>query len=276
MYRVAYAKINNAGDLFNEALLEYFNVEYRNTQLFDANLTMLGGMLSALLPSDKFKLRMAQRAMCVLKDVNKPLHVWGTGFLNGKLEGKLFRSNLVIHALRGDLSRQKLEGLLGRKIDVPLCDPGLLAREFVSEEIDKKYSIGIIPHFREQDHYIFMELEKRYHNAVIIDITKPYQKVLNEIASCEIIISSSLHGLVFSDSLKIPNLHIVVSDRLKGDGFKFKDYYSSYGLEHSPFIVSKGSYPTIPEINNRYKISESVVDQKIDSMLKAFPHNLSD
>ena len=274
MYKVAYARINNAGDLFNESLLDYFKVKYKRSNVFGANLTMLGGMLSALLPSDKIKLKVLQGILSIKEDTTAPLHVWGTGFLVGSRQGELKRKNLHLHSLRGDLSRQKLEGLLSKKINIPLCDPGLLAKEFVSNNVEKKYRVGIIPHYMEQSMPIFKDMANYYNSSLLIDITRPCSEVLQEIASCDMIISSSLHGLIFSDSLRVPNMHIVVSNKLAGDGFKFKDYYSSYGLEDTPFLVSSDKFPELSNIEKKYQINEKEVDDKIEAMIKAFPKGL--
>lgn len=272
--KVAYAKINNAGDLFNEALLDYFGVDYDKGNIMNANLTMLGGMLSALLPSDKLKLRIAQKVLNLLYGDKTPLHVWGTGFLVGSREGKLFRKNLVVHALRGELSRQKLSKLLGQDLQVPLCDPGLMACKFVDKNQVKKYEIGIIPHFKEQDDPLFDMLKCNYENALVIDITKSYTEVLNEIAICKCVISSSLHGLIFADSLGVPNLHIAVSDKLAGDGFKFKDYYSGFGLSDNVFQVKEGVAPSIDYIYNEYRINYCDVEKKVEDMIAAFPKEI--
>jgi pyruvyltransferase len=50
---------------------------------------------------------------------------------------------------------------------------------------------------------------------------------INELASCDYILSSSLHGLILSDAYGIPNKWISISNNLSGREFKFKDYYST-------------------------------------------------
>lgn len=104
-----------------------------------ADLFMLGGTLSSL-----------QNPKYVMDTT--PLYIWGTGFLfSDDVHGPLCRPNLVVRALRGKLSKDKLSGLLGVSFpeDLPLTDPGLLASYFASPDVDKRYAVGFIPHFRE-------------------------------------------------------------------------------------------------------------------------------
>ena len=100
-------------------------------------------------------------------------------------------------------------------------------------------------------------------------------EVFEKISKCEFVVSSSLHGLVFSDALGIPNLHLKVTDKLGGDGFKFNDYYSSFGVEHIFWDISKkNELPTIHNIKELYQISLSEVEKKKDALIEAFPREL--
>jgi hypothetical protein len=40
-------------------------------------------------------------------------------------------------------------------------------------------------------------------------------------------LSSSLHGIIFSDSYHIPNAHLELSAKVRGSGHKFDDYFES-------------------------------------------------
>ena len=292
-YKIAYANIKNAGDLFNEALMDYFGKEFVKTDIIDASLVMLGGQLSTLLLSSHLKMRLMQRVRCCMCDVNAPLHVWGTGFLVGDVQGQYLRKNLRIHALRGALTKAKLakdlmytpdtvsgsatSGLpqAGLVTGSPvLADPGLLACEFLHVSVDKEHKIGFIPHFRELDMPVVKEIIDRNPGLFFIDITQPYQKVFREIRSCETILSSSLHGLVLSDSLGVPIMHIVLSDRIKGSGFKFRDYYSAFGLEDTPYAVNGAVIPSEREIFDSYRIDSRSVDAKIQGLIDSFPMNI--
>lgn len=51
------------------------------------------------------------------------------------------------------------------------------------------------------------------------------------------IASSSLHGLIIADSLEIPCVRVMLSEKL-GD-FKFNDYYSSIEIQHEKIFVAE-------------------------------------
>jgi hypothetical protein len=51
-----------------------------------------------------------------------------------------------------------------------------------------------------------------------------------------------------------------------GDGFKFADYYSSYGLKDNPIDVTTTTWPTIQSIIDDYCIEPSVVEKKKDEI----------
>jgi len=59
---------------------------------------------------------------------------------------------------------------------------------------------------------------------------------LDELLSCERIVSSSLHGVIIAQAYGIPAALATVSDsheQLHGDGIKFRDYFASVGIHSS-------------------------------------------
>lgn len=143
---------------------------------------------------------------------------------------------------------------------------------FVWKKIEKKYTIGIIPHYKEQDEPVFGKLADTFSKSVLINLKAEPMSVYEQIGSCEYVISSSLHGLIISDSFGIPNLHVKATDKLIGgkDGFKFKDYFSGYELEDNPFDINN-NVPSISDIIDRYKIKPEIVEMKKKEMIDCFP-----
>ena len=93
--KVYIPKMKNAGDLFNHDLLNFFHLSAEIVnRASDADLLMLGGVISSLQNDSR-------------QVDDSPLHVWGSGFLFGDdLHERLCRPNLMVHALRGRLSKE--------------------------------------------------------------------------------------------------------------------------------------------------------------------------
>jgi len=173
-------------------------------------------------------------ARCQLVAVGSILHlvpsetfrgrIWGAGFIQRPDKPRVF-PHARICALRGELTRE----LLGAGPDVALGDPGLLADRF-AKPTAKRYPLGIVPHF--------VDVENDRVQAIVskpgvhrIDVFNDVERVVHEIAQCEAIISSSLHGLIVADALGVANRWVRLSDGVIGGDFKFRDYYSIYGIE---------------------------------------------
>ena len=254
--------LKNAGDLFNYDLLEYFHIKVEPVRIAaNAELLMLGGAISSLQNPER-------------PITDDTIHIWGLGFLYGDdLDESLCRPNLIVHALRGQLSKEKLSGLLGKDlpIDLPLADPGLMASILAGPNEDKRYSIGFIPHYRELDTQEVTRILNANKSMHFIDITQSPTEVIREIQQCETIVSSSLHSLVFSDSLHIPNVHVRLTEIPKGGSYKFRDYYSAFNLVDPALKLDDILTISSQEIINGYKVSSVEVEEKKRQLIASFP-----
>lgn len=174
----------------------------------------------------------------------RPLIVWGSGFLcRPRIVTPYFKRRLEIHALRGRYSAELLSGM-GIQIDtthLAFGDPGLLFADLFGISPDPSYDIGIVPHVYDRGFgkELLRAVERCGFRAVLIEASRDPLAVSRDIAKCSRIISSSLHGLVVSDSLGIPNLHLGLSTlEMEKEDFelKFRDYYSAFD-EEMPAIV---------------------------------------
>lgn len=269
MYRVKYADIPNAGDQLNIYIMKrifHIDMVCADSPL-NTDIVGIGSCLRDFYYNKRFRIRVSQ----VLRQKNV-IHVWGTGFLyEEKEKNPRFFRNMIFHALRGELSKQRVEKITKKPLgDIPLCDGGILTSELFDHRIEKKYELGIIPHFREQDEPLFQEMKRISKRSVLINLREDPIKVCEKIGSCDYILSSSLHGLIIADSFHIPNLHIKVSNKPLGDGFKFRDYYSGYGLDTGT-VDANIRIPSLNDIIDNYRIEPSVVEQKKSEMYQCFP-----
>jgi pyruvyltransferase len=196
----------------------------------------------------------------------KGLIVWGSGF---KYENNIIkRVPEKIYAVRGPLSRKNF---INQGISCPKVygDPALLLPRFYNPKIEKKYKIGIIPHYVDKTNNNFRELNNELNtNSIVIDIESGIQEVVDQILSCELIASSSLHGLIVADAYNIPSLSIKFSNNVVGDNFKFRDYMLSVGrVDIEPLEIKKGI--RVEDIINNFSNYKINID--IDKLLYACP-----
>lgn len=267
--RLSYPLLYNAGDLLNVDLVERISGrKVERSKVYNADMMAIGGALFGAQYSDGMSRRICQGLLKLVYG-RKPLYVWGSGFLYNTNENNLYRTNLKVCALRGAKSQEKLSRLTGRTYDVPLADAGLLVDMFLDEMPDKKYDIGLIPHFSQQNDAIIKKMCAAP-GVHLIDIKRTPAEVVKDIAACRSIASSSLHGLIFADALHIPSLHILGETALPGGNFKFEDYYSSYGLEDKPWNIEMAC-PSMNDIISLYRIDSKVVEEKKKALIECFP-----
>nr|WP_281241626.1 polysaccharide pyruvyl transferase family protein [Desulfuromonas thiophila] len=152
------------------------------------------------------------------------VHVWGSGLIG---QAPPFRTPHHIHAVRGRLTAAALRN---RSIRV-LGDPGLLCPLLLPDKASaKRWRVGIVPHYKDQQHPAVATFAKQA-GVQVIDIFSETREFLSQISQCDFVLSSSLHGLIVADALQIPNGWIKLSDAVRGNDFKFADYYSVFGLE---------------------------------------------
>lgn len=156
------------------------------------------------------------------KGGNRPF-LWTSGFIEAG-DQTISSSDYKITGVRG---RKSLERIVGNKDNISLGDAGLLASYLLKVQPAKKHRIGLLPHYADKDSGLIQELATK-DSVCVIDATWPCKKVIETIAQCDVVLSSSLHGLIVSDSVGVPNVHLKLSDKLKGGSYKFEDYYSVY------------------------------------------------
>lgn len=194
--------------------------------------------------------------------------VWGSG-VSG--QERSFVPPLEIYSVRG---YKTLEFLGKHGIECPnsLGDPALLLpRYYTPFSQRKKYKLGIIPHVIDLDFDVINKIRETQTDILIIDLAH-YEKwtdVIDNICSCEIIASSSLHGLIVSDAYNVPNCWITLSGKISGGLFKFYDYFSSVKREESePIKIDKIS--DLLQVYKQVSLWKSI-EIDTDEILKCCP-----
>ncbi|PKP25200.1 MAG: polysaccharide pyruvyl transferase family protein [Bacteroidetes bacterium HGW-Bacteroidetes-2] len=177
----------------------------------------------------------------ILAHVNKNCVVWGSGII---LKDQLVKPATFL-AVRGPQTRKRL---LEQGLTVPEVygDPGLLLPLYYHPPIEKKYALGIVPHYND-----FKAVQAHYANqkeTLLLDLmTKDIEHTTNFFLQCERIVSSSLHGLIVAHAYGIPAVWVPFSNKPFGDGIKFQDYFESVQI-----------LPYEPEITNTWHSVEEL------------------
>lgn len=265
----------NLGDAINPFLLrKIFNFDVRLVKYRNAKLFPIGSILGKV---TSHKYDFARRLKGYFQT---PATIWTSGFLMPPSNNDVVCRKLHIAALRGKKSQICLEKLLNRKINVPLGDGGLLMPQLLKKNPPKTIPLGIIPHYSEVNSPQIQLLAEKFPQAVVISpeifgddrIEELLLEVLQKIASCETILSTSLHGIIAADAFGIPCRH-VVGAYLDGGSFKFDDYRSAFGMIDEPLLLDDLLHGnvTLSEVFRKNQVSLDQVAEASAKIRAAFP-----
>ena len=188
--------------------------------------------------------------------------IWGTGFMFPN--DKVTKPKKIL-SVRGPLTRKRL---LDIGHECPECygDIGLILPYFFYPPFIKTHKIGIIPHYIDIPRFNKIYTEEN-ENIKIIDVSKPVPRVIRDILSCEMTVSSSLHGIIVSHAYNRKCLWIKITDLIAGGTFKFRDYYGSLNMENyenmEPYVYDKQlSVDELTNLINEYPNPELPVNTK--------------
>lgn len=271
-------KVNNFGDILNEKFLaDVFQVKPIHTDINQAKLVCIGSLLESFLYAGENDIKLLIR-----KALYPKTYIFGTGFIakenerikRPKNKKENFLKKMEVIALRGYNTKARVERIVNKDLSkIALGDPGLLAYKLLKDEkILKKYQIGIIPHYIDKDNPLINKLQSSISDSVIINVLDDPIKVIQQIAACECIVSSAMHGLIVADSLGIPNQRIIVSDKIIGGDYMFDDYYSVFNIITPPKIdLRKSDKVSILSIINNYNVDPKMVSEIQEKLINVFP-----
>lgn len=221
---VYFAKIPNVGDLLNPYMIPKLSKKpiYRARSAFLPHLRAIGSVVGSATAQS---------------------YIWGSGSIDGRVPAKGI-DPAKVYALRGKRSWDMLNRAFGLKTQMPLGDPAVLMPDFYNPAVEQQHPCGLIPHF--SDLPFAQELAKELPDLKIIDVRQKPESFIDDLKSCQFVMSSSLHGLILADSYQIPNVWVKFSDRLLGGEWKFFDYYSTTDAPKAPAL----------DINRRDILSE--------------------
>ncbi|MGV8812663.1 MAG: polysaccharide pyruvyl transferase family protein [Gelidibacter sp.] len=181
---------------------------------------------------------------------NPNCDIWGSGIIKQNCQ----ITNANFYAVRGKHTQLRLKQL-GYQAPEAIGDPALLMPLIFTPKVNKKYKLGIIPHFL---HYEEIIEKLNSDDVLIINLFDAIEKVIEDVCSCEKIISSSLHGIIIGHAYDVPSLWFgLASGNIGGDDIKFADYFSSVEIrEYERFKIDHNRYD-----ENYLTIIESLFDE---------------
>lgn len=189
-WRPRNGKFRNFGDELGPLILSKLGYDVQRVSLGRADIIACGTILD----------QAAEKAKA-------GLIVWGAGAAWDR--PRLGRVEVI--AVRGQLTARTLG------VDVPLGDPGILVSRLWPKP-STRYKVGVVPHYVDKRDYSWAD--------IVIDVKGDPEEVIRQIGSCEVIASSSLHGLIVAQSYGIPAMRITHNDVISGD-YKWLDYATS-------------------------------------------------
>ena len=261
-------KYNNFGDVINPIIInKIFNINVYNNKPY--HLIAIGSILDSFLRKRFLPLN-------YVKNYGRIINVWGSGFISKKIRNnEKFDYNLHFSAVRGNLTKERINKIYNNKFENIICgDPGLLINNLYPQKEKKIYTYGIIPHFIDKDLNIVNDLLVNLKNSTLIDIMSGPDNVIKKIKQCNFILSSCLHGLVASESFKIPSIWCKFSNNVLGNDYKFYDYYSVFKnkkIIKLDFTKSKNLFNEINDISEYQNFDFTELEAIKQSLISSFP-----
>lgn len=243
-------EVTNVGDALNIDLIKFISgkeaIKVPSTKLFK-HLCAVGSVLSSM---------------------NHNSIIWGSGLISEEAINHITEIG-DIRAVRGFYSKKKIEEKFNIKLNIPLGDPALLLPKIFKASKIKDFKFGLILHYMDENHPICHKVKQL--GGHIINVNLPIHDFILELTRCEVIISSSMHGLIISDAYDVPNQRVILSDKIVGGDFKYRDYYSTTDFPDAEGIhlTTKVEDADIRELINKAKVKHTILD--LDDLYKAFP-----
>lgn len=198
--------------------------------------------------------------------------VWGSGihmFSNIRKLSNLSRvQKFDIRAVRGPVTRN---ALLSCGHDCPEIygDPGvLMPLIYTPDKLEKTYPVSVVLHYHASNEWIskqpYNDKELHYLNIG----TDDYKKYIDEMLQSEMVISSSLHGIILAEAYGIPAIFLNTGGYVDEALMKYYDWYFSTGR----YTVKVAM--TLDEALQMSPMPLPDLSDMQERLIKAFPYDL--
>jgi pyruvyltransferase len=207
--------------------------------------------------------------------------IFGSGLKDSTESIKV--GNNKLYCVRGKLTKNELL----KNSNLLMIDPGLLIRKlYIPRIIPTKKKLLIIPHYnhkllfnKETSEYDILNIQFNANDYSFIikanytsnDDKKKLLQIFNSkfdiINSYDLILSSSLHGLVFAHAFNKKTIYFEINDFKNEPVHKYNDYYSIYNMTVQPVKINKTDIPNIKYSNYINNKSHNVDITKYEKLI---------
>jgi pyruvyltransferase len=146
-------------------------------------------------------------------------------------------------SVRGPLTRERI---VGAEVPENYGDPALVLPLIYNPVIARTHKVGYLPHYVDKALIPKLKTGEKY-----IDIQADWKTVIKEVKSCDLIIASSLHGIICAEAYGIPAIWAKYSDKIVGGPLKYQDYFLGTGRDLQKQGEVLAPIPNLLEIQNR-------------------------
>jgi pyruvyltransferase len=235
----------NAGDIMAENILHFFyKMPIQNIKNGENRLLCVGSIAHRISEGD-LVCGIGMKSDSIPSAFDVRCNIWG---LRGPVSYDLFKKK------GHDLSQVKF-----------LADPGLLLKKIIPEsEIQTQPGkIIFIPHYRER----FLYKDRIGKEIVLVDIDSDPFILAGKIQAAELVISSSLHGIIFAQSLNKPCVFIL--PQTNEPILKYIDYFESVNIPEPHPLKNISEFTSSSRVLNPLQIDEkinSIVFPRLDQL----------
>jgi pyruvyltransferase len=150
--------------------------------------------------------------------------VWGAGIL---CSDDHISPDATLLAVRGPLTRARARAT-GARSPMVLGDPAMILPRLYAPPAPPPEGIGLALHFSDRPRLAPLRVSERVR---VIDMQWPVEVAIDAIRSCELVASSSLHGIIIAHAYGVPATWVEFTPLPSGDGSKFRDHLQCIGSD---------------------------------------------
>jgi len=228
-----------------EKLCETNNIDYIDlrTNCEKKNYILIG---SALRNCDKNTIVCGSGFICKNADL---------GCLDWSFKNKVYSIPEKILFVRGKKTREKL---INMGVDCPekYGDMGVILPLVYKNNIVKKtIKVGILPHYVDKNKIDDLKnyLDENNITFKVLNIMSAHnaKELIDDVCSCEYLITSTLHGIILGISYNIKSIWLKFSNNVTGSNFKYYDFFSSLNIDYDSVKIDKNILNNYIKVDNK-------------------------